>query len=112
MNHSDLPTRLAPLEAEVHTLRGENWDLQQRVTWLELQHGVPVACIDAVMATKMGKEREEHWREENERRERVREEFVKARDLAEMVGHRGPLDEFTRRIHAGEFDSPWWRPGV
>jgi hypothetical protein len=71
--------------------------------WLETHHSVPMSYIERVMAKDMHERRRAISEAEREAQQRCTEAYLEAKAEAERVGHRGPFDDLTRRMHAGEF---------
>jgi hypothetical protein len=77
-------------------------DLHERVSVIELTFNLPMSFLDRTIAEKAIERRAEA---EETRRRRL-EAFEKAKAEVERAGHRGPIDDFVRRLKAGEFEPP------
>jgi hypothetical protein len=91
---NDIP-RFTPVELEKMVL-----SLSDRLAVVEDKLDLPMSYVDKVMARDIARRREEA-RIADDRRLAA---FRAAEAEAEQVGHRGPLDAFTRRLNAGEFE--------
>jgi hypothetical protein len=76
--------------------------LSDRRLVVEDRLGLPLSVVDRIQVEGVIRRKEEARLAEARRNDAFRE----AKAEAERVGHRGPLDEFTRRLHAGEFEPP------
>jgi hypothetical protein len=95
---NDLLERIGHLETELEELRG----LHERVLMLEAGFKAPMSIANGLIAQALDERRRAHAY-------RV-EALNKAKVEAERVGHRGPVDDFVRRLKAGEFDQAPGRP--
>jgi hypothetical protein len=90
---------IADRRTRADSLGDEFYDLAMRVLWLEHRAGEPMSIVDEIMAKSA---REERRRPFGGGRRFA--EYNKAMAEAERIGHREPIDEFVRRLRAGEFD--------
>jgi hypothetical protein len=102
----ELATEVQSIRRRVDFIWGQQGDIIPRVAWLELQHHVPMTYLEATIAEQMARERSEHWRRMHEYERRAQAAYNRAKAEADRTGSRAPFDELTRRVHAGEFDSP------
>jgi hypothetical protein len=77
-----------------------------RLVVIEDRLGLPMSAVDRAIARDIARRREEALLADARRNEAFRQ----AQAEAEKVGHRGPLDIFTRKLNAGEFEPPRSRP--
>jgi hypothetical protein len=77
-------------------------NIADRLLVLEDKVGVPITYIERLRLRDLGR----ILGRERESRGRRQEAWAQAKAEAERVGHRGPIDDFTRRLKAGEFDRP------
>jgi hypothetical protein len=63
---------------------------------------LPLSAIERVIVRDIARRREEALLADKRRNDA----FQAAKVEAEKAGHRGPLDVFTHRLNAGEFDAP------
>jgi hypothetical protein len=75
-------------------------DLSNRVLMLEAGYRAPLSHVDRSIARSLDEKR---WEPHNDAQRRL-EAFKRAETEAERVGHRGPVDNFMRKLKAGEFD--------
>jgi hypothetical protein len=80
-------------------------DLQEQVAVIKDHLELPMTYLEILIA----REAAERRKEEIEAQQRRWKAYEEAKAEAERVGHRGPFDELSRRLHAGEFDRV--RPG-
>jgi hypothetical protein len=94
MNDDNAP-RFTPAELEKIV-----FGLNDRLLVVESRLGMPMSVIDKMVVEDITRRREEAKAAETRRNEA----FYAARAEAEKAGDRGPLDAFTRRLNAGEFE--------
>jgi hypothetical protein len=76
--------------------------ISDRLLVVEAKLGLPLSYVEETIADGLVREREERRLAEIRRLEA----FRVASAEAEQLGHRGPLDEYTLRLRAGEFEPP------
>jgi hypothetical protein len=96
---SDLAARLERVGADLHAVMSR---FGLRLLVVEDRLGLPMTAIERALVQQEWKRRQAA-RDADARRTQA---FHEAEIEAARVGHQGPLEEFTWRLHAGEFDPP------